>query len=160
MGRLVVGLGEMKVSNDLADELVTHSLGSCLGVALHDPMARVGGLLHLMLPDSRLNPERARTTPCMFADTGLPRLFRAAYALGAQKRHLKVVLVGAARIISGTGHYNIGKQNYTAVRRLLWRNNILVTAEEVGGTASRTMYLSMDSGQVTVRINSEFIKRL
>jgi chemotaxis protein CheD len=160
LGRLVVGLGEMKLSNDRADELVTHSLGSCLGVGIHDPLANVGGLLHIMLPSARLSPERAETNPQMFADTGLPRLFRAAYDLGATKRRLRVVLVGGAKIIKAKGQYKIGKQNYLAVRRLLWRNNVFVSAEEVGGTASRTMKLSMDRGEVTVRINSKFIKRL
>ncbi len=160
MGRLVVGLGELRVSSDSADDLVTHSLGSCLGVAIHDPTAKVGGLLHLMLPDSRLSPERAKAAPCSFADIGLPRLFRATYALGAHKHRLRVVLVGGARIIAGIDRYNIGKQNYLAVRRLLWRNSVFVAAEEVGGTASRTMNLSMKSGEVTVRINSEYIKRL
>lgn len=160
MSRLVVGVGEMKVSNDSADELVTHSLGSCLGIGIHDPLANVGGLLHVMLPYARLNPERAKNTPFMYADTGLPRLFHAAYDLGAHKRRLRVVLVGGARIIKAKGQYKIGKQNYLAVRRLLWRNNVFVTAEEVGGTDARSMNLSVENGEVTVRINSEYIKRL
>jgi chemotaxis protein CheD len=160
LGSIVVGLGDMKVSNEIADELVTHSLGSCVGVAIHDPLAKVGGLLHIMLPHARLSPERARTTPCMFADTGLPRLFQAVYALGAQKRRLRVVLVGGARIITGKDRYNIGKRNYAAVRRILWRNSVFVAMEEVGGTATRTMNLSVATGEVTVRINSEFIKKL
>lgn len=160
MSRLVVGVGEMKVSSDSSDELVTHSLGSCLGVGIHDPLANVGGLLHIMLPSARLNPDRAKNTPFMFADTGLPRLFHAAYDLGARKGRLRVVLVGGARIIKAKGNYMIGKQNYLAVRRLLWRNNVFVTAEEVGGTDARSMNLSIKSGEVTVRINSEYIKRL
>ena len=160
MSRIVVGLGEMKISSNSADELITYSLGSCLGIAIHDILANIGGLLHVMLPNSRLSPERADSNPYIFADTGVPRLFRAAYELGAQKRRLRVVLVGGARVIRAKGNLNIGKQNYYAVRRLLWRNNVLVAAEEVGGTASRTMKLSMDSGEVTVRINSKFIKRL
>lgn len=160
MGRLVVGVGEMKISNDSSDELVTHSLGSCLGVGIHDPLTNVGGLLHIMLPYARLSPDRAKTAPLMFADTGLPRLFHAAYDLGAHKRRLRIVLVGGARIIKAKGQYKIGKQNYLAVRRLLWRNNVLVTAEEVGGTDARSMSLSIGSGEVTVRINSDYIKRL
>ncbi len=160
MGRIVVGLGDMKVSNTSGDDLVTHSLGSCVGVAIHDPLMRIGGLLHVMLPYAELSPRRAQTTPCMFADTGLPRLFQAAYQMGAQKQRLRVVLVGGAHIIHGEDCYNIGKRNYLAVRRILWRNNVFVTAEEVGGTATRTMRLDIASGEVTVRINAEFIKRL
>lgn len=160
MGRIVVGLGDMKVSNASGDNLVTHSLGSCVGVAIYDPLLRIGGLLHVMLPYAQLSPRRAQTTPCMFADTGLPRLFQAAYKLGAQKQRLRVVLAGGGHIIDGEDCYNIGKRNYLAVRRILWRNNVFVTAEEVGGTDTRTMDLEVDSGEVTVRINSEYIKRL
>lgn len=160
MGHIVVGVGDMNVSKDISDELVTHSLGSCIGVAIHDPMAKVGGLLHVMLPYAQLSPERAQTTPCMFADTGLPRLFHSVYELGAQKRRLRVVLVGGARIITGKDRYNIGKRNYAAVRRILWRNSVFVAVEEVGGTVTRTMNLSVATGEVTVRINAEFIKKL
>jgi chemotaxis protein CheD len=150
----------MKVSKEADDELVTHSLGSCIGVAIHDPMAKVGGLLHIMLPYSQLSPDRASSSPFMFADTGLPGLFQAAYALGAHKRRLRVVLAGGARIIAGKDRYNIGKRNYTAVRRILWRNSVFVTAEEIGGTATRTMNLAVANGEVTVRMDSGIIKKL
>jgi chemotaxis protein CheD len=160
LGHIVVGVGDMKVSQDISDELVTHSLGSCVGIAVHDPLAKVGGLLHVMLPYARLSPERAQTTPCMFADTGLPRLFQSVYKLGALKRRLRVVLVGGARIITGKDRYNIGKRNYAAVRRILWRNSVFVAVEEVGGTATRTMNLSVATGEVTVRIDAKIVKKL
>ena len=74
---------DFQVSNDPRVTLVTYSLGSCIGVAIWDPTARVSGILHYMLPDSSISPEKAKTGPAMFADTGIPRLFRDAYALGA-----------------------------------------------------------------------------
>ncbi len=161
MGRtVVVGVGEMAVSGKAADELVTHSLGSCLGVAIHDPVARVGGLLHIMLPHSRLNPQRAEAHPCLFADTGLPRLFRAAYALGARKRRLRVVLAGGAQSGPGNDRYQVGQRNYAAVRRLLWRNEVLVAAAEVGGSHSRTLRLAVASGEITMHILPDQVKLL
>ena len=82
---LTVGVSDMKVSNDPGAVLVTYSLGSCIGIAIYDSVVRVGGLLHFMLPESKLNLDKAKTTPCMFADTGIPALFKAAYKLGAKK---------------------------------------------------------------------------
>jgi len=160
LGRIVVGVGQMGVSNRAGDRLITHSLGSCMGIAIHDPLAVVGGLLHIMLPSSTLNPRMADTHPCMFANTGLSNLFKAAGDLGARRQRLKVVLVGGARVIAGNNSFHIGERNYRAVRRILWRNNILVSAEEVGGAATRTMDLNMDDGEVTVLINAERIKKL
>ena len=77
--RHIVGVGDMKVSSDPADVIVTHALGTCLGIVVHDPVARVGGMLHVMLPTSTINPDKARLNPYMFVDTGVPELFRQAY---------------------------------------------------------------------------------
>src|SRR5882757_9788643 len=85
---LIVGLGDMLVSNDVSAQLVTHSLGSCVGIVIYDPIAKVGGLLHAMLPDSTINLARAEMRPYMFVDTGLPAMFHAAYALGGAKSRM------------------------------------------------------------------------
>ena len=90
---LIVGVSDMKVSNDREAILITYSLGSCIGVAIYDSVARVGGLLHYMLPESGLDQEKARKNPYMFADTGIPALFKAAYKLGA-----KITGFGSKRI--------------------------------------------------------------
>ena len=81
---IVVGVSDMKASNDPTGTLVTYSLGSCIGVAIYDPVAKAGGLLHFMLPESSLDPEKASTRPFMFADSGIPRLFKAVYKLGGE----------------------------------------------------------------------------
>ncbi len=69
--RITVGVGDVAVSNQPGAEIVTFSLGSCVGVLVHDPVAKVAGLLHLMLPDSTLNQARAQKQPAVFADTGV-----------------------------------------------------------------------------------------
>ena len=83
MSLLTVGVGDCKVSNGADSVLTTYALGSCIAVAIYDPVAGVGGLLHFMLPESSLNPDRAGQNPFVFADTGIPMLFHAAYGIGA-----------------------------------------------------------------------------
>ena len=150
----MVGVGELALSSAHGVQLVTYGLGSCLAVAIHDPQAQVGGVLHLMLPDSRLDPPRSLEKPAMFADTGLPQLFRQAYALGARKGRLRVVVVGGSNVMDSYGSFNIGARNYAAVRRIFWRNNILIAAEDVGGTVNRTLGLDVGSGRVWIKTNS------
>ncbi len=148
MGQLTVGIGDAQVSKDPDDVLVTHALGSCIAVAIHDPVAGVAGLLHILLPDSKSSPQKAATHPCMFADTGIPALFHAAYALGAQKSRLTVRVIGGAQVLDPQGVFNIGKQNYLACRRILWAAGVLIGAEEVGGSISRTVWLTVACGRL------------
>ena len=83
---IVVGVSDMKVNNDPKATIITYSLGSCIGIAVHDPVVKVGGILHFMLPESNLDPIKAKTNPFMFCDTGIPILFKSAYELGAKKQ--------------------------------------------------------------------------
>ena len=148
---LTVGIGDCKVSGKSEAVLATYALGSCIAVAIHDPVAGVGGLLHYMLPESSLNPDKARDNPFMFADTGVPRLFHAAYQLGAEKRRLVVRVAGGAQVMDENGVFNIGKRNHLALRKILWKAGVIVHAEEVGGTTSRTVRLDVASGRFFIR---------
>ncbi len=151
----IVGIADMAVSNDPSDVLVTFSLGSCIGVAIYDPVAKVGGLLHYMLPEKKLDPEKASRKPCMFADSGVPFLFRQAYELGAQKNRIIVKVAGGAQILDDSGYFNIGKRNYAMLRKLLWRNNVMITSEHVGGNVNRTMYLHVQDGRVWLKVSGK-----
>jgi chemotaxis protein CheD len=152
--RRVVGIGEFAIARGRGDVLITHALGSCVAVCIWDPAARVAGLLHVLLPDSRISPPRAARQPAAFADTGVPLLFHAGYALGAEKKRLRVSLVGggesAAAERDETAPFNVGRRNILAVKNVLWRNGVLVDAEDVGGTIVRTVYLSAERGQIVV----------
>jgi len=150
-----VGVADMKVSANPNDEIVTHALGSCLGIVIYDPVARVGGMLHAMLPLSSVDPEKARRYPFMFVDTGVPRLFIACYDAGAQKRRLQVKVAGGACIHANEDEdlFQIGKRNFIVLRKLLWKNDVLLTSSDVGGTESRTLSLDIGTGEVTVRSN-------
>jgi chemotaxis protein CheD len=143
----------MKISAQSDDQLVTYALGSCLGIAIHDPVAHVGGLLHVMLPLSTIDPVKATENPSMFVDTGVPRLFLACYQAGAQKQRLIVKVAGGASV-HGNGvddHFQIGKRNFIMLRKLLWKNGVLLQAHDVGGAHSRTMTLAIGNGEVCLK---------
>jgi chemotaxis protein CheD len=150
MGLLVVGIGDCQVSAATSDELVTYALGSCVAVIIHDPLVKVGGLLHLMLPDSSLDPEKARANPFMFADSGIPLLFRRAYILGARKERLATRLVGGAQMNASGAVWNVGKYNTAAARRILTRAGVRVQKEVVGGAKARTVRLNVLTGEMQV----------
>lgn len=152
LSTLVVPLGELRVSAEPAEKLITYALGSCLGVAVYDPVARVGGLLHAMLPRSDIDPVKAQQQPTLFVESGIPALFRACYARGARKERLIVRIAGAA-VVTGEGncHFEIGKRNLLMARQLFWHNSVFVRGQDVGGSESRTMSLHVGSGEVVIR---------
>lgn len=152
MNTLVVGVGDCKVSADRNSELVTYALGSCIAVMIWDPASRVGGLLHFMLPESAVDRQsQGRDHPYRYADTGTPMLFREAYQHGAEKRRLVVRLAGGAAVVDDNGIFAIGKRNYAALRKILWKAGVMIHGEEVGGAVSRTVRLDLESGRVVVR---------
>lgn len=144
-------IADFQVSDDPRATLVTYSLGSCIGVVIWDPRAQVGGMLHYMLPDSSLSPDKAKANPAMFADTGVPRLFRSAYELGAVKNHLIVKVAGGSQLLDDNGVFNIGKRNYVMLRKIFWKNGILIDSEDTGGSVSRTLRLEVDTGRLTLK---------
>jgi len=154
-GRIVVGVADMKVSAREEGVLVTYALGSCLGITAYDPVVRVGGMLHVMLPRAAAHPEKALQNPFMFVDAGVPLLFRACYGAGARKERLVVKVAGGAttRENDEEDPFRIGKSNYRMLRRLFWKNGVLIQAQDVGGRASRTMSLALATGEVTLKVN-------
>lgn len=148
--RHVVGVGDMRISRRRDDLIITHALGSCLGLTLFDPELGVGGLLHAMLPLAKLNPEKAASNPFMFVDTGVPALFEAFYAVGGQKKRAILMAAGCAEPLNTAGMFKIGLRNYTLLKKLLWKNGLLLAAEDIGGTISRTMKLNTATGRVTI----------
>ena len=145
--KYTIGVSDMKLSGSRGDVLVTHALGSCLGVAIHDAAAGVGGILHFMLPLSQVDAAKAANNPYMFGDIGIPLLFEEAYKLGAKKERLRVVIAGGAQVFAQEDTFAIGKRNIVIARKLFWKNNILIGAEHVGGSIPRTFYLEIGSGR-------------
>ena len=153
--RHVVGIADMKLSANACDFLITFALGSCLGIALYDPMAHVGALLHIMLPDSTIDPLKAQQNPWMFADTGFPKMLNECLAAGARKERLILKVAGGACAHGNPDedYFQIGKRNFVMLRKILWQTGILLRAHDVGGSESRTMSLELGNGEVQLRIS-------
>jgi chemotaxis protein CheD len=154
MALITVGIGDCKVSKDPSDVLVTHALGSCIGVVLYDPIAKVAGLLHYMLPDSTLDPDKAAQRPFVFADTGIPLLLKNTCQLGAVKSRSVVMVAGGAQMLDPNGTFNIGQRNHVAMRKIFWKAGVIVRNEEIGGTSSRTMRIDVACGRVQLRTSA------
>ncbi len=152
---ITVDISDIKVSNNPDVILVTYSLGSCIGLSVYDPEVRVGGMLHYMLPDSSIAKEKARATPAMFADTGIPALFKACYKLGAQKSRMIIKVAGGAQLMDESGFFNIGKRNYAALRKMFWRNKVMIADEDIGGMVNRTIRLNIGTGTLNMKVSGQ-----
>lgn len=151
MSTLVVGISDCKISADKDAVLLTYALGSCIAVAIHDPVAGIGGLLHFMLPESSIEPSKAAENPYMFADTGIAGLLKRAREGGANRNRLAVRLAGGAQMVNGHELFQIGRRNYLAAKKLLWKEGLMITAEAVGGEVSRTVRMEIATGRTFIK---------
>ncbi len=150
-GVRAVGIGEYAVSEDVNDDIKTYGLGSCIAVIVYDWRRRMGGMVHVAYPESSVNPERARTQPGYFADTGVELLMKEfTRHYSPHRRDLVLRLAGGANVMDEAGHFNIGKRNALAVKKELWRLGYGVKSEDVGGSIGRTVLLSVASGTVII----------
>ena len=152
---ITVDIADIKISNDPDSVIVTYALGSCIAVMLYDPIQRVGGMIHFMLPTANTSPEKASSKPGMFADTGIPLLFEKMYSYGCTKENMVVKVAGGGALYDDNGMFNIGKRNYTILRKMFWKNNVIIHGEDVGGRKSRTAKLYVGTGRVTIKSSGE-----
>ena len=150
-----VGLAEVAVSQDPNLSLRTCPLGACIGIAIYDPVAKVGGVLHSLLPDSRIDVKRAADRPGMFIDTGLAELLKRALGQGATRENLLIFAAGGAQIIDETTSFNIGKRNFDVLRQLLDQHGLKLHAQDVGGMTNRTMELNLGTGEVRLKFSGQ-----
>ncbi|HUL62711.1 MAG TPA: chemotaxis protein CheD [Methanocella sp.] len=149
-----VGMGDLAVARAPAT-LAIIGLGSCVGVALYYQKERIGGLAHIMLPDS--TKSRNTTSREKFADTGLPILLDRLKKSGADPLWVTARLIGGASMFKTTGPqgssamFNIGENNVRACREFLKKERIRIVGEEVLGTSGRTMRFDLVTGRITVR---------
>lgn len=159
--RLVIGIGELALADGPNQTIVTHALGSCVAVCLFDPVAGVAGMLHFLLPEAMINPERARQQPGAFVDTGLPLLLRAAARRGLERQRTLVSLVGGAGIgEAADGALSIGRRNALAATYQAWRHGLFITSHDLGGNRVRTVHLSALDGRVRIFDGLEQVKEL
>ncbi|MCA8938764.1 MAG: chemotaxis protein CheD, partial [Planctomycetes bacterium] len=146
-----------KVSRDPADVLVTYSLGSCVGVTLFDPVAKVGGMIHSMLPLSKQSPESAARRPLMYVDTGLSELLKTLFDLGATRGNIVAKVAGCSGMIDDKNMFKIGERNLAVTRKVLWKNDIIIAGQDTGDCKPRTMRLFVGNGRTTVHSRNEEI---
>ena len=151
LNSLAVGLGEIKVSRDSQDVLVAYGLGSCLGIGMYDPVAKVAGLLHAILP---LHPNGKEDKSAKYVDTGVLSLIDQLTRLGADRRRLIVRMAGGANMLVAPGFsqvLNIGSRNIDAANATFSALNLKIQSQEVGGNTGRTVRFYTVDGRMTIR---------
>jgi chemotaxis protein CheD len=148
----VVGISDCKLSGDPSDTVVTYGLGSCIGLVLYDRSVTVGGILHILLPDSLCRSRSREFNPYMYADTGIAAFLESAIDLGVQKSRLVAKVAGGSKMLRHPAVLDIGKRNAEAVLHHLAREGIPILAKSLGGTVGRSMQLELRDGSVSVRL--------
>jgi chemotaxis protein CheD len=156
--RVVIGVGDMAVSNSTQVVLSTYALGSCIGLIAYDPAQKAGGILHYMLPDSTISPEKAQRQPAMFADTGLPLFFRSLGGLKAERGRLRLLIAGGASVIAGQDPFKIGERNTLKAAEFLRANGLSVVHADTGGAINRTVHLEINTGLVTLKRPTDTVR--
>ena len=147
---ITIGIGDLKVCR-APDVLVTYALGSCVGVCLLDASVGVGGLSHIMLPESTSGVS-AQSTPMRFADTALPMLIQQMERMGASKARMKAKIAGGATMFAtASDKFNIGERNIAAVKKFLLANRIPILAEDIGLDYGRTQFFYPETGIMEIR---------
>jgi len=147
----LVAMGDFVASHDPEAVVTTCAIGSCLAIAVHDAHAGVGGILHFILPNSRLNETMAQIQPHMFCDTGWKAFWKELQGLGVQPASAVVKLVGGSVVLDDLSYHEIGRDNIQTARRLLEETGLTVLSEDTGGRGIRTVRLEIASGLLTVR---------
>lgn len=148
----------MAISSSPDEIIVTHALGSCIGLSVFDPQVCVGALLHFQLPSSKNDEAKAIKNPFMYADTGIPRMFKECYKLGAKKHRMVVKVAGGGKATTGSDMFEIGRRNYVYMRKIFWKNNVLISSEHIGNNYPITMMLDMSSGKTYIRVRGNKIE--
>ena len=146
-----VGMADYKVGRS-PSTLISYGLGSCIGVSLYDPQRKIGGLLHIMLPDS--TQARTSDNPAKFADTGIPLMINDVIALGASRSRLVAKIAGGAQMFAfanATDIMKVGNRNAESCKQILRRNGIRVIAEDTGGNYGRTVQIDLATGVYKVK---------
>lgn len=155
----VVGINELIISYEPADVLITYALGSCLGITMYDATMKVGGLLHVMLPHSTIDPQKALKNPYIYVDTGVEKMFSELVKHGASMNRLIIKVAGGASFTKPGDNdlFEIGRRNFTMFRKILWQKGILINSFDTGGAITRNISINIGSG--IVKVKSEGIEK-
>ncbi len=146
-----IGIAESLIVRNEDIVLAAPNLGSCLGIAVYDPVTKMAGMIHCLLPLSKSDPEKAKNKPTMYVDTGVAYLLDRFLQNGSTKKNLQISVAGGAEINDNAHVFQIGKKNITVCRKILWKNDLLIRAQDTGGDSARTISLHTNSGEVWLR---------
>ena len=146
VGEVRVGIADLGMGRGPEGTVVTHALGSCIGVFAWHPETKLGACLHFMLPKNPGDGE-----PYKYADSGIPLLIRSVVDSRKEARKLRIVATGGANMQRDVELFRIGKRNVAALRALMWRHGLVLAAEDLGGSTPRTARLDLSNGLVTVQ---------
>ena len=155
-----VGMADLKVCH-APDAVTTLGLGSCVGVALYDKVAKIAGLVHVMLPDS--TQVRQNSNKAKFADTGIDELIKVMAAAGANRSRLTAKIAGGAQMFAFSGNSDmlrVGERNVEAVKRKLSALGIRVLAEDTGLNFGRTVEFYPESGDFVIKAVGKQVKTI
>lgn len=151
-GRLYAGIGEMHVAHN-PSSLIIMGLGSCIALTLYDKRSKVGGIAHVMLPDSRGDCDAKKC--CKYADRAIPILLREMARCDAKKEHIVAKIAGGASMFAAMDSLQIGEKNAEVVKNALKAERIRLVAEDVGGNSGRTVTLDTCTGDLSVKTKDE-----
>lgn len=152
--RIVVGVGDLAISNNPSVVLSSYALGSCIGIVGYNPETLAGGILHFMLPDSRLSTEKAKKQPSMFADTGITAFMKGFEELGNEPQKMNFFITGGASVITHHDVFKIGNKNAEAAKAIFQELAIPIFGEDIGGLNNRTLHFNLDSGTLEIKTPS------
>ncbi len=147
-----VGMADLNICVS-PDGITTLGLGSCVGIAIRDPITKIGGLAHIMLPDSK--SIRNNSNIPKFADTGIEELVRRIVAKGANRSRLVAKIAGGAQMFSFQGGNSeavrVGERNVEASKKKLAELKIPILAEDTGKNFGRTVIFYPETGDFIIR---------
>ncbi len=148
---IVVGIADLVVARAADKRITTFALGSCIGLTVYDPVTQIGGMLHYMLPQPTEGAAQEEKTVAMYATSGVPELLRKLEQMGCRLSRAITCVAGGAELLDGTAVFAIGRRNRSVLRKLLWKDDVSITAEDTGGRLARTMVLDLAEGLVTIK---------
>ena len=150
MNNIFIGIGDFSFSKNPNDILKAMGLGSCVSIIAYNKKTQFGGLMHIALPDSTVNTAKSKEKPGYFADTAIKILLDNIKKNKQPINQLWIKLVGGANVLKTNTNFDIGKRNALTIKKLLWKNNLGVIKEDIGGTMPRTVQFSISTGQIII----------
>ncbi len=148
-----VGMGELAISKEGTDMLTCIGLGSCIALCAYDPIVRIGGMAHMLLPSSK-NRGEGNGSLVKYIDNGVPLLINRMMKYGARRVNLIVKIAGGAKMLSipgGSSFLDVGQRNIAEIKAVLARENLIISGADLGGSFGRTVQFFVGTGRVTVR---------